>query len=168
MQLEGEGLVKQQAHRGYTVSQLTLDEISEEFDLRATIESELIMRAIPNLKRPHFSAARRVLDQLEGKEDNALDVGQWGEANWLLHRILLEPAGRARTMRILHNLHRSGSRYVRMHMSLTDQTKASADLEHRKILKACMQQDILEARRLMSEHILVARDDLLIVLGKHR
>lgn len=168
MQLEGEGLVKQQAHRGYTVSQLSLEEISEEFDLRATIESELIMRAIPKLKRVHFTAARKILDQLDGADGTILDVGEWGQANWLLHRTLLEPAGRSRTMRILQNLHRSGSRYVRMHMSMTHETKVAADIEHRKILKACVQQDGLEARRLMSEHILVARDDLLTVLGKNK
>lgn len=168
LQLEGEGLVKQQAHRGYRVSQLSLEEIAEEFDLRAMIESDLIIRAIPKLKRTHFAAARKVLDQLDGTNGEILDVGQWGQANWMLHNILLEPAGRDRTMRILHNLHRSGSRYVRMHMSMTEETKISADIEHRKLLKACVERDAHEARRVMSEHILTARDELLIVLAKSR
>lgn len=168
LQLEGEGLVRQQANRGYTVSKLSLAEISEEFDLRAMLESDLIMRAIPHMKRKHFADAREVLDKLDGTDGQVVDAREWGEQNWIFHRILLEPAGRDRTMRIVQNLHRSGSRYVRMHMSLTDSTKRGADLEHRRLLKACMDRDVHEARRVMSEHILLARDELMVVLAKRR
>lgn len=168
LQLEGEGLVRQQANRGYTVSKLTPAEISEEFDLRAMIESDLITRAIPHLKRQHFNAAKEILDRLDGHPDQAVEPREWGELNWLLHKVLLEPAGRERTMRVVKNLHQSGARYVRMHMSLTDDTKKSADQEHRNLLRACMERDIHEARRVMSEHILRARDELVEVLGKQR
>jgi len=168
LQLEGEGLVRQQANRGYTVSKLSLAEISEEFDLRAMLESDLIMRAIPFMKRQNLSDAREVLDRLEGKDGNTVDAREWGEQNWLFHRLLLEPAGRERTLRIIHNLHRSGGRYVRMHMSLTDRTKQGADIQHRKLLRACAERDVHEARRVMAEHILLARDELLVVLGNRR
>ena len=168
LQLEGEGLVRQQANRGYTVSKLSLAEISEEFDLRAMLEADLIMRAIPLMKRQHLSDAREVLDRLEGKGGKIVDAREWGEQNWLFHRLLLEPAGRERTLRIIHNLHRSGGRYVRMHMSLTERTKEGADIEHRKLLRACAERDVHEARRVMAEHILLARDELLVVLGNRR
>ncbi|EAU48031.1 GntR family transcriptional regulator [Salipiger bermudensis] len=168
LQLEGEGLVRQQANRGYTVSKLSLAEISEEFDLRAMLESDLIMRAIPLMKRQHLSDAREVLDRLEGKGGKIVDAREWGEQNWLFHRTLLEPARRERTLRIIHNLHRSGGRYVRMHMSLTERTKEGADIEHRKLLRACAERDVHEARRVMAEHILLARDELLVVLGNRR
>ena len=161
-------LVRQQANRGYTVSKLSLAEISEEFDLRAMLESDLIMRAIPFMKRQNLSDAREVLDRLEGKDGNIVDAREWGEQNWLFHRLLLEPAGRERTLRIIHNLHRSGGRYVRMHMSLTDRTKQGADIQHRKLLRACAERDVHEARRVMAEHILLARDELLVVLGNRR
>ncbi|WP_289150651.1 GntR family transcriptional regulator [uncultured Salipiger sp.] len=168
LQLEGEGLVRQQANRGYTVSKLSLSEISEEFDLRAMLESDLIMRAIPHLKRKHLADAKEVLDRLEGNHRETVDAREWGEQNWLFHRILLEPAGRDRTMRIIQTLHRSGGRYVRMHMSLTDSTKRGADQEHRRLLRACAERDVHEARRVMSEHILLARDELMVVLGDRR
>lgn len=166
LQLEGEGLVRQQAHRGYTVSQLSLSEISEDFDLRAMLESDLITRAIPHMTREHIAAAQEVIDKFEGSSAEAVDAREWGELNWTLHHILMAPAGRDRTMRIIHNLHRSSSRYVRMHMSLTTTTKALADQDHRRLLRACIERDIHEARRIMSEHILKARDELLDVLSK--
>ncbi len=166
LQLEGEGLVRQKAHHGYTVSRLSLSEIAEEFDLRAMLEADLITRSIPRLKRAHITAAREVLDRLDGTKGEVVDVRRWGELNWDLHRILLEPAGRDRTMRIIHNLHRSGSRYVRMQMSMNENTKTAADLEHRRLLKACADRDIHEARRVMAEHILHARDELLAAFAK--
>src|SRR5919198_1771827 len=46
-QLEAEGLVVFNPHRGAIVSSLSLDEIDEVFALRAEIESGLIRRAIP-------------------------------------------------------------------------------------------------------------------------
>lgn len=168
LQLEGEGLVRQQANRGYTVSKLSLAEISEEFDLRAMLESDLITRAIPMLKRKHLSDAREVLDKLDGSAGHIIDVREWGEQNWMFHYILLQPAGRDRTLRIIHNLHRSGARYVRMHMNLTELTKQNADHEHRKLLQACIDRDLHEARRVMAEHILTARDDLMVVLSERR
>src|SRR4051794_15630849 len=48
-QLEAEGLVTFNPHRGAVVSTLSLDEIEELFQLRADIECDLLRRAIPNM-----------------------------------------------------------------------------------------------------------------------
>src|SRR5215212_9900740 len=47
-QLEAEGLVTFNPHRGAIVSTLSLAEIDEIFSLRADIESDLVRRAVPN------------------------------------------------------------------------------------------------------------------------
>src|SRR4051812_530007 len=46
-QLEAEGLVTFNPHRGAVVSSLSLEEIDELFELRAKIESDLLRRAVP-------------------------------------------------------------------------------------------------------------------------
>ena len=48
-QLEAEGLVTFNPHRGAVVSTLSLKEIRELFELRADIEGDLIRRAVPHM-----------------------------------------------------------------------------------------------------------------------
>src|SRR3954462_13104423 len=48
-QLEAEGLVTFNPHRGAVVSSLSLDEIVELFELRADIECDLLARAVPRM-----------------------------------------------------------------------------------------------------------------------
>src|SRR5947207_7182038 len=49
-QLEAEGLVTFNPHRGAVVSTLSLKQIRELFELRAEVEGDLIRRAIPHMK----------------------------------------------------------------------------------------------------------------------
>ena len=168
LQLEGEGLVTQTAHKGYTVTALSLNEIREVFDLRALIEADLLQRAIPAMKADDIAAARSVLavfdDMLARKSEDA----NWGRLNWELHAALYAPAGRAHTMRILQNLHRNADRYLRLQLHLTQGTNDRARAEHRRLVDLCEQRDIAEATRLLGAHILAARDDLLAFLDDHR
>ena len=48
-QLEAEGLVTFNPHRGAVVSTLSLKQIQELFELRAEIEGDLIRRAVPHM-----------------------------------------------------------------------------------------------------------------------
>lgn len=168
LQLEGEGLVSQSAHKGYTVTSLSLDEIREVFDLRAIIECDLLQRAIPAMGEEDITAAREVLavfdDMLARKSEDA----DWGRLNWRLHEALYQPAGRRHTMRIVQNLHRNADRYLRLQLSLTQSTNDRAREEHRRLVDLCEARDVVEATRLLSEHILDARDDLLRFLDDRR
>ena len=58
-QLDSEGLVIMQANRGATVSELSLAEIDEIFDLRAVLELDLLERA---LLRTHRRSPLLVLE----------------------------------------------------------------------------------------------------------
>src|SRR5947209_10797712 len=62
-QLEAEGLVTFSPHRGAVVSSLSLEEISELFELRAEIECDLVCRAIPNMTKEQLDRATEVLDE---------------------------------------------------------------------------------------------------------
>src|SRR3954462_13718603 len=56
-QLEAEGLVTFNPHRGAVVSTLSLEEIEELLELRADIECELLRRAIPSTTAPDLARA---------------------------------------------------------------------------------------------------------------
>src|SRR3954465_9938852 len=61
-QLEAEGLVTFNPHRGALVSTLSLKQIRELFELRAEIEGDLIRRAVPHMKPEDHARADEILD----------------------------------------------------------------------------------------------------------
>src|ERR1043165_2671365 len=71
-QLEVEGLVTFNPHRGAVVSSLSLKQIRELFELRADIEADLIVRAVPHMTTEDDARAEEMLDAYE----EALHGGQ--------------------------------------------------------------------------------------------
>src|SRR5215218_1520337 len=71
-QLEAEGLVTFNPHRGAVVSTLSLKQIRELFELRAEIEGDLIRRAVPHMKPEDHARADEILEAYE----SALRSGQ--------------------------------------------------------------------------------------------
>lgn len=168
LQLEGEGLVTLTAHRGYTVTRLSLEEIRELFDLRALIEVDLLRRAIPKMTAADISAAREVLATFADVLERRTHEREWGSLNWKLHSTLYAAAKRERSLQIAQNLNRNGSRYVRLELKLTKTTNERARQEHARLVDLCEQRDTAEATRLLNEHILAARDDLIEFLACKR
>ena len=163
-QLEAEGLVTFSPHRGAIVSSLSLSEIEEVFELRSTIETDLLRRALPRLTIYQLDQADEVLDRY-AVALRAADVAMWGELNWEFHSTLYAPAGRAVTMGIVHRLHQQSDRYLRMQLALTH-GETRANEEHRAIAAAVRSGNAKQACLLMREHISGAGRSLLEFLGQ--
>ena len=168
LQLEGEGLVTQTAHKGYAVSVLSPGEVAEAFDLRALLEVDLLRRALPLMTEQDLEAARGVVDTFDAALARGEEEQNWGQLNWRLHAALYAPAQRPRSMRILQNLHRNGDRYLRLQLTLTRRSNERAREEHRRLVELCAARDLAEATRLLNEHILHARDELVAFLNERR
>lgn len=165
-QLEVEGLVTFNPHRGAVVSTLSLKQIRELFELRADIEGDLILRAIPNMTPEDDARADEILDAYEV----ALHGGQvavWGALNWQFHSTLYAPADRGLTMSIVDKLHQHSDRYLRMQLALTH-GESRARHEHRAIAAAVKKRDGAKAARLLRDHILGAGRVLVSFLEKER
>ncbi len=153
-QLEAEGLVVFNPHRGAVVSSLSLDEIEELFELRAQIESDLIRRAIPNVTSEDIARARDILNAYDAAF-RAGEISAWGELNWQFHSTLYAPANRPFTMSVIQRLHQHSDRYLRMQLSLTHGEHRASE-EHRAVLTAVRAKDVKRACLLMRQHILGA------------
>jgi DNA-binding GntR family transcriptional regulator len=165
-QLEAEGLVTFNPHRGAVVSSLSLAEIEELFQLRADIECDLLARAIPNITSEELDRANEVLDEFE----SALKAGEamrWGPLNWHFHAALYAPANRKFTMGIIQKLHQHSDRYFRMQVLLVHGGAAAND-EHRQITAAVAKKDITLATDLLHAHILGAGRSLIDLLQVQR
>jgi DNA-binding GntR family transcriptional regulator len=165
-QLEAEGLVTFNPHRGAVVSTLSLEEIHELFELRADIECDLLRRAIPRTTVEQLDRAVEVLDEF----DDALadeEATRWGPLNWQFHAALYAPANRTLTMGVLQKLHQHSDRYFRMHV-LIAHGGPTASQEHRAIVDAVVRKEIDTATTLLRAHILGAGRSLLRLLGEQR
>lgn len=165
-QLEAEGLVTFNPHRGAIVSTLSLAEIEEIFALRATIEPDLLRRALPRLTSHQLDQADEVLDRYADALRTG-DVAKWGELNWQFHSSLYVPAERPVTMGIIHRLHQQSDRYLRMQLALTH-GETRANEEHRAIAAATRARNAKRATTLLREHIAGAGRSLIAFLKARR
>jgi DNA-binding GntR family transcriptional regulator len=165
-QLEAEGLVSFSPHRGAIVSSLSLDAIEEVFELRSTIEPDLLRRAMPRLTTYQLDQADDVLDRY-AQALRTGDLSQWGELNWQFHSTLYAASERPVTLGIVQRLHQQSDRYLRMQLALTHGETRAND-EHRAIAAAARAGDAKKASALMRDHIAGAGRSLLVFLRQSR
>lgn len=161
-QLEASGLVKLTTHKGAVVTSLPSEQISELFDLRATLECDLLARALPNITADDLATSRAVLAQLEDAYHRE-DVGSWGRLNWEFHRSLYLPANRVQTLAVVQGINLQTDRYIRLQLLLTGAV-ADAEVEHREILRLCEEGDAEHAVPYLKRHILSAGRNLLAAI----
>ncbi|MEP6990714.1 MAG: GntR family transcriptional regulator [bacterium] len=165
-QLEAEGLVTFHPHRGAVVTTLSLEDITELFELRAEIESDVLRRSIPLMTPDDHRGATEILDAYDVALRDG-EVSAWGELNWRFHSALYAPARRPFTLGIVSKLHQHSDRYLRMQLALTHGA-SRARQEHRAILAAAKKRDTRKAATLMRGHILGAGRSLVTFLEEHR
>ena len=165
-QLEAEGLVSFHPHRGAVVASLSLADIDEVFSLRATLECDLLRRAIPRLTEEQLQRADEVLDGY-GHAFREGDVAAWGEFNRRFHAALYSPADRPVTAVIVQRLHQQSDRYSRVQLVITGGQSRAAE-EHQAILDAVRARAARAATSLMKRHILGAGRALVECLQAQR
>lgn len=163
-QLEAEGLVRLEPHRGAFVMALAPEEVAELFEMRAALEPALLRRAIPRQTPADLDEATVALDAFESALA-AGDADRWGELNWRFHEALYRPAGRTRTLRLVQELNNNVGRYVRLHLGL-DGVRPHADADHRELLALCRASEAEAAAWLLARHIEDAAAALTAQLGK--
>ncbi|TKB57334.1 GntR family transcriptional regulator [Ferrimonas aestuarii] len=157
LQLEAEGLVKFEAHKGATATELSVEQASELFELRALIEPDLLAKSIPNLTEKQLDAAEEVLSQLESAFRSENAVNTWSELNTLYHASLYYGANRPQAMEVVKSLNTNSDRYIRLQLLLTGGIPR-AETEHRELLNLCKAGNVEAATELLRNHILHAKD----------
>lgn len=165
LQLEAEGLVNFEAHKGATASEISADQVDEVFELRALLEAELLKYSIPKLTDAHFEYAEHTLVKLETAMEAGDAMAATGELNIHFHNALYAGANRPQTSEMVNTLNKASSRYVRMHIMLAGGIDTAPD-EHRKLLELCQQGKTKQACDFLKKHILGAKDDIKLLLLK--
>lgn len=132
-QLEGEGLVVMETHKGATVTPISAREIEEIFDLRATLECKLLEQSMGFLSSEDVETAENILNQLDRAIYDNHDRAAIGVLNEAFHDQLYRGAALDLTADIVRTLNKKAQRYVRIHITHAGGYK-TAQAEHHELL----------------------------------
>ena len=126
--LEREGLATIFARRGATVTELTIDEVREIFEIRVGL-LEIVARKIAAHHSPEFLATLRAgvekLEELSKLDD---DAGQYAETSYRLSILSVRNCDNQRLTNMLTALSLQTLRYSQLGLASKERRKASAKL----------------------------------------
>jgi len=166
LQLEGEGLVIFEAHKGATAAPLCGEQVRELFELRALIEPELLAKSIVNMTDVDIEIAENILVRLENSFHHSNVSNIWSELNTKFHASLYISANRPNTMDVINNINSNCDRYIRLHL-LQKGGIPRAEQQHRELLALCRVKDVEAACALLKRHISESAQDLIDLVNAH-
>lgn len=98
MRLRDKGLVEKEPYSQWLAGPLTAREITDHYEIRASLESAALRKAAPHLPQQQILDNLQRLDQVEGKRVSSAELEQVEDD---LHLFCLEPAGNRTMMEIL-------------------------------------------------------------------
>lgn len=147
-QLEAEGLVTTEVHKGTVVSSLSPQEIEELFEIRTQLETWLFGLAIPAMTEDDFRAAEAVIAEASAVGD----VHAWGELNWRFHHALYAASGRHIALRLLKTVHDNANRYVNLQLAVIADVEHEL-VDHRQLVAFARLRDVQGGVALLRDHI---------------
>lgn len=146
--LHTEGLVDLAPHRGATVVRLELAKVREIYDLRILLEPRLVERSLPV-----FDTERtRELEKLCDEMDVETSVSHFAELNQRFHDSLVTSDDNWLS-RIVTMLRVASSPYVALSLHAVPSLMKVSNAEHRRMLRAFIEQDLDAARELTVHHL---------------
>ena len=162
-QLEAEGFVELQNHKGGVVLGLDSEDLLELYAMRAGVEGLAARIGAPKLTDSDLDAlqnALRDLQQSTGPVEERIPL------DMAFHTILYRAAGSERWMRTIQTFWERSMRYVMA--SAESIGFESLDDDHRELLKACKDRDGLRAENVIQRHLTRACDILAEATELHR
>ena len=147
-QLEAEGLVKTELHKGAFVSTRSLEEIEEMLDIRIALEVRALKLAVPKLTREILDKAASIL----GTYDRSDSPQEWRDLNLAFHLTLYAASGRPLLVKMIEDVALINSHFMRTYISATV-GRDDAQREHHEILDACARGSVARSLQLLEQHI---------------
>jgi DNA-binding GntR family transcriptional regulator len=158
-QLAAEGLVHLSGRAGATVTELSIADLQELYELREAIEPLASRLAAPNVGRMDVLRMGEWADAMEAADSPE----QWLRANHAFHAIVYEQSGRPRMIALIDHLRRHVDRFVRLHLVLPE-NRERLTTEHRAILWAAAHRDPAAVEELTRAHLVTSHEAILAQL----
>lgn len=163
-QLEAEGLVRITPQKGAIVSELSVAEITDVFELRAILEPRLLEASFPAFAPEDLARLEEIQARFAAATE-ARDVASFGILNAEFHMALYRHADLPRTLGIVATLLQTSDRYTRVQLS-SAAAMAVAVAEHAQLIELCRADARAKAVALLRAHIETVHRDLLRVVDK--
>lgn len=159
-QLQAEGLVRIDPHRGAVVFHPTVEDLMEFYEIREVLEALAVGQAMSHLDGDAVRELNSLIDKMRKTED----ARRWMKLNDEFHLHLYERAHRPRLNAMIENLRDASTPYI--HMFVAGRSPAArANEEHQEILDACTRGDRDAAERAVREHLRSASRELAAFLN---
>ena len=148
-------------NRGARVSPLSVEEVREIYEIRASLEVTAL-----RLAGPHYTPQSLKLAAALRVSRSERDQSRYVQHNREFHQALYAPAGRPRLIAMIDSLHSQGERYLRLKLDMPTY-KHQSDDEHEEIFEALRDGKIERAVRILQPHMLRTGEVLASYLTKH-
>jgi DNA-binding GntR family transcriptional regulator len=157
--LEFQGLARHEPNRGYYIAPFSLEEVSETYDLRQTIEVSLLTQSVKNLNEPRKKKLKCALKaHLSAARETYLNERLLKDMEF--HLTLASFAERPIHLQVLRNLF--DLLYLKYRGSdLSARSMDVVDQEHRDIYEAVVSGDVAKSRRILSHHLAQVKKNVL-------
>jgi DNA-binding GntR family transcriptional regulator len=164
--LEAEGLVVLRPRRGYIVTSLDREEITDIFDIRMILEERAGYLATLRATPADIAEVKARLQAMDGLAvRNADDATRFAEHNRAFHDRLFAGSGRRQLCRLMDVLRTNVERFIRIGALIAGDMRRVQD-EHHRIFEAYRKRDALTVGRLCREHCQATRDRLIARLSQ--
>ncbi len=151
--LETEGLVEFRGYRGAFVTELSLEEARELYEMISALETNLMRIAFDRITRRTIEEAETVVAAME-KETDCI---RWRDLNFLFHALFYEPADRPLTVDTISRLRQKTDRTIRDHL---DSMRKESERQHREILSAVAEGNLEASVTALKKHLEYTSNDL--------
>lgn len=153
--LRAEGLINAEAHRGYSVTPISVSDLRDLTQIRIDIETSCLARSIEkggSQWEAHLIACTHLLVKAYEKPRTAnSDRTELMAAHQAFHLALVSACDSPRLLRMRQQLFDESERYRRMDVVIAPHRDATK--EHRQIADAALERNVARARKLLGEHI---------------
>jgi DNA-binding GntR family transcriptional regulator len=147
--LDTEGLVFFDPHRGAVVRSLDIDEVREIYELRITLEPLMVRRVVDRLTDEQLAEAEELARRM--REETNLSV--WVDLNRDFHAIFSETSDGSRLAGILASLRDSASAYVSLSLEARPEQVPEANEEHSELVRLYRDRDANGVVELTLRHL---------------
>ena len=160
-ELEAEGLVQTTPRKGSMVSVLSVNELGDLYEVRATLESMAAGSAVRALAESDSAEAIKTLNALITAMDEHMgEVVELVSLNKRFHLTLYECSGRKNLCELIGTLRNRTSHYLHAYMIDLGGMPLAQD-EHRAIVTAIEQEDAALAESVMHDHVMKAGESII-------
>jgi len=148
--LEAEGLLAYHAHRGYFVSELSVEDLAEVYRIRELLEAEALSLVVAEIRDDDIDDLASLLAEVERATADG-DVAAITEANRAFHFAMLDACGMPRLVRMIRMLWDATDAYRAVYFHEPANLER-VNAEHRQMLDALRERDAPRLVAVQSQH----------------